>query len=51
MADSDALHVTRTKAFSAVGGRKHWKKDSSNLLSGAFQNSKSAYLQALPCAP
>jgi len=27
MADSDALHVTRTKAFSAVWGRKHRKAD------------------------
>jgi len=33
MADGDALHVTRTKAFSAVGVRKHWKADGLSLLS------------------
>ncbi|NMM10535.1 MAG: hypothetical protein HHJ16_09705 [Polaromonas sp.] len=33
MADGDALHVTRTKAFSAVGVRKYWKKDCDNLFS------------------
>jgi hypothetical protein len=35
MADGDALHVTRTKAFSAVGVRKHWKADVLDLLSSA----------------
>ena len=27
LADGDALHITRTKESSAVGVRKHWKKD------------------------
>ncbi|UUZ69780.1 hypothetical protein LP416_10830 [Polaromonas sp. P2-4] len=51
MADGDALHVTRTKAFSVVGGQKTLEKDSASPLSSAFQNSKPAYSQALPCVP
>jgi len=27
MADGNALHVARTKAFPAVGVRKHWQED------------------------
>jgi hypothetical protein len=38
MADSDTLHATRTKAFSAVGVRKHWKKDCNNLFSSVSNN-------------
>jgi len=33
MADSDALHIARTKGSSAVGVRKHWKKDFSSPFS------------------
>jgi len=36
MADGDALHVTRTKALSAVGVRKHWKKDWSQSFFRCF---------------
>jgi hypothetical protein len=36
MADGDALHVTRTKAFSAVEGQKTLESRRLSLLSSAF---------------
>ncbi|MDB5966052.1 MAG: hypothetical protein JWQ72_2552, partial [Polaromonas sp.] len=42
MADGDALHVTRTKAFSAVEGQKTLESRRKGLLSGISTEAKQA---------